>query len=513
MLRLHDTATGTLETITPVDGGPVRLYVCGPTVYGPPHIGHGRLTLVYDVLRRYLESMGTVVRHVSNVTDIDDKIINRANDEGRPWRDIAAECEEAWWSSMDRMGLAKPHETPHATDFVPEMVELIAELADKGAAYELDDGVYLSVAEVPSYGLLAQQSLDSLRAGARVEVVAGKRTPMDFVLWKKVKPGEPSWPSPWGAGRPGWHTECVVMSLSLLGEGFELHGGGTDLKFPHHENERAQAVALGRQFAAHWMHTGMVEVGGEKMAKSVGNVRVGYSRRYKERYQIAKEQVVKGRVGTLTGGAARVFNSRSQALAMLRRNPHATPVVDALTYYVDLMNWLFEGRKVVEIYARGQNGVLKQATGYEVPDVSYAVLTYDDGAVVNLGVSYALPEKYPALGHAARVEVLGTGGVMILDDDHTDQLMYSETGVPHVYLPDHTVNMVFLQSGTPGDWALGEFWGPIANETRAWLDHLATGRPCTLATPQDARATLEATLAIEQSMRIGMAVTLPLHNG
>jgi hypothetical protein len=156
--------------------------------------------------------------------------------------------------------------------------------------------------------------------------------------------------------------------------------------------------------------------------------------------------------------------------------------------------------------------VLKQA-GHEVPDVSYAVLTYDDGAVVNLGVSYALPEKYPALGHAARVEVLGMGGVMILDDDHTDQIMYSETGVPHVYLPDHNVNMVFLQSGTPGDWALGEFWGPIANETRAWLDHLATGRPCTLATPQDGRATLEATLAIEHSMRIGAPVTLPLRAG
>ncbi len=250
----------------------------------------------------------------------------------------------------------------------------------------------------------------------------------------------------------------------------------------------------------------------EALAKHGGNVRVGYSRRYKERYQIAKEQVVKGRVGGLTGGAARVFNSRSQALAMLSRNPHATPVVDALTYYVDLMNWLFEGRHIVEIYARGQTGVLK-AAGHEVPDVSYAVLTYDDGAVVNLGVSYALPEKYPALGHAARVEVLGTGGVMILDDDHTDQIMYSETGVPHVYLPDHNVNMVFLQSGTPGDWALGEFWGPIANETRAWLDHIATGRPCTLATPQDARATLEATLAIEHSMRIGAAVTLPLRAG
>jgi predicted dehydrogenase len=250
----------------------------------------------------------------------------------------------------------------------------------------------------------------------------------------------------------------------------------------------------------------------DALKKYGGTLRVGYSRRYKERYQIAKEQVVKARLGTLTGGAARVFNSRSQALAMLKRNPHATPVVDALTYYVDLMNWLFEGRKLVEIYARGQMGVLK-AAGHEVQDICYAVLTYDDGAVVNLGVSYALPEKYPALGHAARVEVVGTGGVLILDDDHTDQIMYSETGVPHVYLPDHNVNMVFLQSGTPGDWALGEFWGPIANETRAWLDFLAMDRPCTLATPQDARATLEATLAIEHSMRIGAPVTLPLRAG
>jgi predicted dehydrogenase len=241
-------------------------------------------------------------------------------------------------------------------------------------------------------------------------------------------------------------------------------------------------------------------------------VRVGYSRRYKERYLIAKEQVLKGRLGMLTGGAARLFNSRSQALAGLSRHAHATPVVDALTYYVDLMNWIFEGRRVVEVYARGQTGVLREA-GYDVPDVAYAVLTYDDGAVVNLGCSYALPAKYPALGHSARVELLGTGGVMILDDDHTDQIMYSEIGVPHVYLPDHTVNMVFLQSGTPGDWALGEFWGPIANETRAWLDHLATGRPCTLATPQEARDTLETTLAIEHSMRVGASVTLPMRAG
>ncbi len=239
------------------------------------------------------------------------------------------------------------------------------------------------------------------------------------------------------------------------------------------------------------------------------NVRVGYSRRYKERYLIAKEQIVQGRIGKITGAAARVFNSSSQALAMLKRDPHATPVVDALTYYVDLMNWFVDGPKLTEVYARGQKGVLK-SHGHEVDDVCYAVLTYDDGTAANLGISYALPEKYPSLGHAGRVEVVGTEGVIILDDDHTDQIMYTNKGIPHVYLPDHTVNMVFLQSGTPGDWALGDFWGPIANETRAWLDHLATGKPCVLATPREARATLEATLAIELSVESGQPVRLPL---
>jgi len=239
------------------------------------------------------------------------------------------------------------------------------------------------------------------------------------------------------------------------------------------------------------------------------DVRVGYSRRYKDRYLIAKEQIVQGRLGRLIGGAARVFNSRAQALAMLSRNPQATPVVDALTYYVDLMSWLLGGKRLAEVYARGQTGILKEA-GHDVTDLSYAVFTYGDGTIANFAVSYALPEKYPALGHAARLEVLGTEGVMILDDDHTDQLMYSEKGVPHVYLPGHAVNMVFLQSGTPGDWALGEFLGPIANETRSWVDHLAMGKPCVLATPHEARATLEATLAIEHSMATGKPVTLPL---
>jgi len=269
--------------------------------------------------------------------------------------------------------------------------------------------------------------------------------------------------------------------------------------------ERGKAVLVEKPVALTLADADRIVAEAEKRKASL---RVGYSRRYKDRYLIAKEQVTQGRLGRIVGASARVFNSRSQALAMLKRNPGATPVVDALTYYVDLVNWLLEGTHVTEVFARGQTGVLKEA-GHDTDDVTWAILTYGDGAVANLGVSYALPEKYPALGHAARVEVLGTGGVMILDDDHTDQLMYSEKGVPHVYLPDHSVNMVFLQSGTPGDWALGDFWGPIANETRAWLDHLALGKPCALATAREARRTLEVTLAIEQSAKSEKPVALP----
>ncbi len=239
---------------------------------------------------------------------------------------------------------------------------------------------------------------------------------------------------------------------------------------------------------------------------------MAYSRRYKERYLIAKEQIVKGRVGRVLACMARVYNSRSQAFAMMTRNPGATPVVDALTYYVDLMNWFLEGARPVEVFARGQRGVLQEA-GFDSDDVNWVILTYDNGAVVNLGVSYALPAKYPSLGHAARVEILGTEGVMILDDDHTDQLMYTDVGFPHVYLPGHDVNMVFLQSGTPGDWALGTFLGPVASETRAWLDHLATGQPCHLATPTEARQNLEVTLAIEEAARSRETIRLPASGG
>ncbi len=248
------------------------MYVCGPTVYDLPHIGHGRMALVWDVLRRYLEWSGLDVRFVSNITDIDDNIIKRANEEGRSSSEVAVQYEAAWYDAMDRLGVKRPTVDPHATAYVDQMVALVAGLVDAGKAYETSDGVYLSVDSVPGYGLLARQPLDSLRSGARVDVVDEKRSPLDFALWKKAKPGEPSWESPFGDGRPGWHTECVVMSLDLLGEDFDLHGGGIDLAFPHHENERAQAIAAGREFSRRWAHNGHVQMGGEKMSKSLGNI-------------------------------------------------------------------------------------------------------------------------------------------------------------------------------------------------------------------------------------------------
>jgi cysteinyl-tRNA synthetase len=271
MLHLHDTATGTVRPFELRTPGEVSMYICGPTVYDLPHIGHGRFTLTFDVLRRYQLFNGLAVRYVSNITDVDDNIIKRATAEGRTEAEVAEEYETRWWEAMDLLGVLRPSDTPHATAYIERMVALVEDLVARGVAYEISDGVYLNVAQVPGYGLLARQPLESLQAGARVEAVEEKRSPLDFVLWKKAKEGEPSWPSPWGVGRPGWHTECVVMSLDLLGDGFDLHGGGRDLAFPHHENERAQAVAEGRPFARHWVHNGWVEVDGTKMSKSLGN--------------------------------------------------------------------------------------------------------------------------------------------------------------------------------------------------------------------------------------------------
>ena len=276
MLHLYDTATREVREVRLREPGKIGIYLCGPTVYGPPHLGHGRATLVYDILRRYLEWSGLAVRLVSNITDIDDKIIDRANREGRPWEDITHKCEDVWFSAMRELNVQRPTDVPHATEYVEQMVAMIETLMSRNAAYATSDGVYLDVTSVPDYGLLAHQSMEDMLSGGGDREVLGaaeKRTPADFALWKFSKPGEPSWPSPWGDGRPGWHSECVVMSLELLGESFDLHCGGADLRFPHHENERAQAVALGKDFARHWMHNGfVVDAEGEKMSKSLGNV-------------------------------------------------------------------------------------------------------------------------------------------------------------------------------------------------------------------------------------------------
>lgn len=276
MLHLYDTATREVRELKQRVPGQIGIYLCGPTVYGPPHLGHGRATLVYDILRRYLEWSGVKVRLVSNVTDIDDKILDRAQRENRLWSEIAHKCENVWFQAMGKLDVLAPTDIPHATEYVEQMVEMIETLVARNAAYATSDGVYMDVSTVSDYGLLAHQPLEEMLSGGGDREVLGaaeKRNAADFALWKFSKPNEPSWPSPWGVGRPGWHSECVVMSLALLGENFDLHCGGMDLRFPHHENERAQAVALDKGFARHWMHHAfVVDAEGIKMSKSIGNV-------------------------------------------------------------------------------------------------------------------------------------------------------------------------------------------------------------------------------------------------
>ena len=272
-MKLYDTLSRDVVDFVPRKEGEVSLYACGPTVYDHPHLGHARQAMTYDIARRYFEWSGYRVHHVANVTDIDDNIINRANREGVTETAIAEEWERVYIDAMDDLGILHPHDRPHATDYVDEMVEFIAALIDNGAAYQTDSGVYLRVRTVEGYGDLIHRTPDELAegSGARIEVDESKEDPLDFALWKAGKADEPTWESPWGPGRPGWHIECVAMSLGILGDGFDLHGGGTDLIFPHHTNERAEAIAAGRTFSRYWMHNAMLNIGGEKMSKSLNN--------------------------------------------------------------------------------------------------------------------------------------------------------------------------------------------------------------------------------------------------
>jgi cysteinyl-tRNA synthetase len=273
VIRIHNSFTGEKEELKPIVPGQVSMYVCGDTVYDYAHMGHARSKIVFDMVRRYLTWRGLEVNFVRNITDIDDKIIKRAAELGTPIEEFTAHYIGEMHKDYDALGILRPDHEPRATQYVPGMIAMIQKLIDKGYAYVGDSGdVLYSVAKFASYGKLSGKRLSDLRAGARVEVDESKRDPLDFVLWKSAKPGEPSWPSPWGAGRPGWHIECSAMSEKLLGTHFDIHGGGLDLKFPHHENEIAQSCAAsGDAFANVWMHNGFLNVDDEKMSKSLGN--------------------------------------------------------------------------------------------------------------------------------------------------------------------------------------------------------------------------------------------------
>ncbi|TFV73349.1 cysteine--tRNA ligase [Blastococcus sp. CT_GayMR19] len=273
-LRLYDTAARAVRDFTPLRAGQASVYVCGLTVQGRPHIGHVRAALAFDVLRRWLTHSGLEVTYVRNVTDIDDKILAKADDHGVPWWAWAYDNERACTRAYDVLGVLPPTYEPRATGHIPEMVTLMERLIERGHAYAADGDVYFDVRSFPEYGALTGQRLDDLQSAADTETDDRKRDPRDFALWKAHKDGEPetaSWPTPWGRGRPGWHLECSAMVGRYLGAEFDIHGGGLDLRFPHHENEQAQSRAAGDAFARYWLHNGWVTLGGEKMSKSLGN--------------------------------------------------------------------------------------------------------------------------------------------------------------------------------------------------------------------------------------------------
>ncbi|MBP2641921.1 MAG: cysS [Firmicutes bacterium] len=272
-LRIYNTLSKKKEEFIPIEEGKVKIYVCGVTPYNHPHIGNARPFITWDVIHRYFEKLGYEVTHIQNFTDVDDKIINAANREGVSWDTIANRYILAYFEVMDQLNIRRVNVYPRVSEHMQEIIDMVSGLVKKGFAYEVDGDVYYSVQDFPAYGRLSGRELEDMQAGARVDIDDRKRHPMDFALWKSAKPGEPAWESPWGPGRPGWHIECSAMSLKYLGNSFDFHGGGSDLIFPHHENEIAQSEAYtGKdQFVHYWLHNGFITVNEEKMSKSLGN--------------------------------------------------------------------------------------------------------------------------------------------------------------------------------------------------------------------------------------------------
>ncbi|MDR1599041.1 MAG: cysteine--tRNA ligase [Oscillospiraceae bacterium] len=344
-MKIFNTRSRVKEEFVPLNPGQVRVYACGPTVYNYFHIGNARAFITFDTLRRYLEFRGYEVTFAQNFTDVDDKMIRRANEDGVTIADVAERFIAAYNEDAARLGVRPATISPRATEHIPEIIALVGKLIDGGHAYAVDGDVYFDTRSFPSYGCLCGQNMDDLESGARVDIDERKRDPMDFALWKSQKPGEPAWDSPWGLGRPGWHIECSAMSMKYLGETFDIHGGGQDLIFPHHENELAQSeAATGKPFARYWMHNGMLNIDNQKMSKSLGNFLLAHdilketdpeavrlfllSAQYRSPLNYSQDQLKQAQ-STL----ARLYAARAQALFLLDHAPaDARPGdADALT--------------------------------------------------------------------------------------------------------------------------------------------------------------------------------------
>jgi len=339
-LKIYNTLSQKKESFLPLKNNHVRMYVCGPTVYHFIHVGNARPMVFFDVVSRYLKSKGFEVMYVRNITDIDDKIIKRAQEEKKSPSEIADIYTSAFHDDMDALGLQMPDKNPKASEHIPEMITWMKVLIEKGLAYEVNGEVLFAIKKFRDYGKLSKKNTEELLAGARVAIAKHKRNPLDFVLWKPSKPGEPKWDSPWGSGRPGWHLECSVMSTKYLGDSFDIHGGGTDLIFPHHENEMAQSESYtGKPFVRYWMHNDMIAFGKEKMSKSIGNIVkvhdflreypaeilkfILLSNHYRSQLEFSK-QVVKESIL----GLERVYNGIAKAAAESRQAGQASGTTD-----------------------------------------------------------------------------------------------------------------------------------------------------------------------------------------
>jgi cysteinyl-tRNA synthetase len=443
-IEIYNTLTRRKQPLEPIEPGHVRMYVCGVTTYDRTHIGHGRTLIAFDVMQRWLRASGYRVTYVRNITDIDDKIIRRAAENGETPSELTSRFIQLMHEDFDALGLAKPDHEPRATEFIPPMLDLIGLLEEKGLAYQADDGdVNFAVRRFPGYGKLSRRDLDELRAGERVAVDASKRDPLDFVLWKRAKPGEPQWPSRWGAGRPGWHIECSAMASQLLGRHFDVHGGGPDLVFPHHENEIAQSEgAFDEPFADIWMHSGALRMGEDKMSKSLGNVvtiRDAVDRfdweavrfyllrtHYRSQLQFSEEHIVESRTAlarlytalrdTPGDGAATDWNEpHAQRFAAAMNDDFNTPVaIAALFDLASEVNRTKSAALARQLHGLGATlGLLQRAPQRFLHGDGHGA----DGARIEaLIAERAAAKKARNFAEADRIRaVLGTEGIVLED--------------------------------------------------------------------------------------------------